>query len=211
MLFSLGIRETRLSSRLQEEEVCEDGFNISNSLCSLPLLPYDISTQLAEYRQRKAHADSQKKQKKKKKKKLAEDSDGGQLEAEQERPATGGGEEVPGGDTGDGAQTEGGPQEPPTTQFTFSRTLRSGETVQHNQTYTIEVDATLWQLARRTASLVRSPEIHANGRTSSCLFGPHLVLTLKTLLHFYKKKKKNGGKNGCYGNRQLPLKKLRRP
>lgn len=96
---------------------------------------------MAEYRQRKAHADSQKKQKKKKKKKSAEDSDGdrrGQLEAERDRPA--GGEEGS-GDARDGVQTEGGPEEPPTTEFTFSRTLRTGETVQHDQTYTIEVDA----------------------------------------------------------------------
>lgn len=103
--------------------------------------PIKIPIQLAEYRQRKAHADSQKKQKKKKKKKSAEDSDGdlqGQLEAERDRPA--GGEDGSGGDPRDGAQTEEGAEEPPTTQFTFSRTLRTGEAVQHDQTYTIEVD-----------------------------------------------------------------------
>ena len=33
-----------------------------------------------------------------------------------------------------------GTKDPPTTEFTFARTLQSGETVQHDQTYTIEVD-----------------------------------------------------------------------
>ena len=94
--------------------------------------------QLAEYRQRKAHADSQKKQKKKKKKKTAEDSEGdsqGRVEVEPDQSARG--EEVSGGGQ-DGSQE--GNKDPPTTEFTFARTLRSGETVKHDQTYTIEVD-----------------------------------------------------------------------
>ncbi|XP_039977214.1 A-kinase anchor protein 9 isoform X2 [Xiphias gladius] len=94
---------------------------------------------LAEYRQRKAHADSQKKQKKKKKKKTAEDSEGdlqGRVEVEPDQSA--GGEEVSGGG-GDGSQE--GNKDPPTTEFTFARTLRSGETVKHDQTYTIEPES----------------------------------------------------------------------
>ena len=82
--------------------------------------------QLAEYRQRKAHADSQKKQKKKKKKKLEEDTQGG-LEVEPDHSVG-----------RDGSQD--GNNDPPNTEFTFARTLRSGETVKHDQTYTIEVD-----------------------------------------------------------------------
>ncbi|XP_067468950.1 A-kinase anchor protein 9 isoform X1 [Thunnus thynnus] len=94
---------------------------------------------LAEYRQRKAHADSQKKQKKKKKKKPGEDSEGdsqGRVEVEPDQPV--GGEEVSVGGK-DGSQ--GGNKDPPTTEFTFARTLRSGETVKHDQTYTIEPES----------------------------------------------------------------------
>lgn len=89
--------------------------------------------QLAEYRQRKAHADSQKKQKKKKKKKQGEDSEE-RVEVEQDRSVEG--EEVSGGGR---VGLEEGNQDPPTTEFTFAKTLRSGETVKHDQTYTIEV------------------------------------------------------------------------
>lgn len=93
---------------------------------------------MAEYRQRKAHADSQKKQKKKKKKKGEEDSERdpqGRVEVEPDQSV--GGEEGSGGGR-DGSQE--GNKDPPTTEFTFARTLRSGETVKHDQTYTIEVD-----------------------------------------------------------------------
>ena len=93
---------------------------------------------MAEYRQRKAHADSQKKQKKKKKKKPAEDSEGdsqGRMEDETGQPV--GGEEV----LGEGQdESRGGNENPPATEFTFTKTLRSGETVKHDQTYKIEVD-----------------------------------------------------------------------
>ncbi|XP_069032331.1 A-kinase anchor protein 9 isoform X1 [Embiotoca jacksoni] len=92
---------------------------------------------LAEYRQRKAHADSQKKQKKKKKKKPTEDSEGdsqGRVDPDQEV----GGETVLGGRR-DGSQE--GNKDPPTTEFTFTRTLRSGETVKHDQTYNIEPES----------------------------------------------------------------------
>ncbi|XP_041663851.1 A-kinase anchor protein 9 isoform X2 [Cheilinus undulatus] len=94
---------------------------------------------LAEYRQRKAHADSQKKQKKKKKKKPAEDSEGdsqGRVEVEPDQSEVG--KEVSGG-RDDGTQE--GNKDPPTTEFTFARTLRSGETVKHDQTYTIEPES----------------------------------------------------------------------
>ncbi|KAM7373294.1 hypothetical protein PAMP_008158 [Pampus punctatissimus] len=94
---------------------------------------------LAEYRQRKAHADSQKKQKKKKKKKPGEDSEAdsqGRVEVQPDQPV--GGEQVSVGGS-DGSQ--GGNKDPPTTEFTFARTLRSGETVKHDQTYTIEPES----------------------------------------------------------------------
>lgn len=93
--------------------------------------------QLAEYRQRKAHANSQKKQKKKKKK-TAEDYEGdsqGRVEVDPDQSV--GGEEVSGGGR-DGSHEKN--KDPPTTEFTFARTLQSGETVKHDQTYTIEVD-----------------------------------------------------------------------
>lgn len=102
-------------------------------MLSVPL----FTLQLAEYRQRKAHANSQKKQKKKKKK-AAEDSEGdsqGRVEVEPDQSV--GGEEVSGGGR-DGSRE--GNKDPPTTEFTFTRTLRTGETVKHDQTYNIEVD-----------------------------------------------------------------------
>lgn len=94
---------------------------------------------MAEYRQRKAHADRQKKQKKKKRRETDDDPGGdgpGRGEAEQELDQLVG-EEVSGsrGVVGGGR----GEPDPPTTEFTFARTLHSGETVKHDQTYTIEV------------------------------------------------------------------------
>lgn len=93
---------------------------------------------LAEYRQRKAHADSQKKQKKKKKRKPVEDSEGdsqGGVEVEPDQSEVR--EEVSGGGHHGTQEVE----DPPTTEFTFARTLRSGETVKHDQTYTIEPES----------------------------------------------------------------------
>lgn len=110
----------------------------AESFLSLTLPVSFFPLQLAEYRQRKAHADSQKKQKKKKKKKPGEDSEGnsqGRVEVEPDQSVRG--EEGLGGGR-DGSQE--GNKDPPTTEFTFARTLRSGETVKHDQTYTIEVD-----------------------------------------------------------------------
>lgn len=69
--------------------------------------------QLAEYRQRKAQSDGQKKQKKKRKK---PESDAEERVREESR------------DEGD-----------QNTVFSLAKTLRSGESVTHDQTYTIEV------------------------------------------------------------------------
>ncbi|XP_061598345.1 A-kinase anchor protein 9 isoform X3 [Cololabis saira] len=93
---------------------------------------------LAEYRQRKAHADSQKKHKKKKKKKAAEGLEGdsqGRVEDDPDRLA--GGED----DFGEGRDDPQGHEDPPTTEFTFTKTLRSGETVKHDHTYKIEPES----------------------------------------------------------------------
>ncbi|XP_031649393.1 A-kinase anchor protein 9 isoform X8 [Oncorhynchus kisutch] len=96
---------------------------------------------LAEYRQRKAHADRQKKQKKKKRRETDDDPGGdgpGRGEADQELDQSVG-EDVSGnrGVVGGGR----GEPDPPTTEFTFARTLRCGEPVKHDQTYTIEPDS----------------------------------------------------------------------
>ncbi|XP_061903612.1 A-kinase anchor protein 9 isoform X1 [Entelurus aequoreus] len=90
---------------------------------------------LAEYRQRKAHADSQKKQKKKKKKKSEEDSQGS---VDVEYDCSAGRED---NSVGARDEAEEGNKEPPTTEQSFSRTLRSGETFKHDQTYTIEPES----------------------------------------------------------------------
>ncbi|XP_029587839.1 A-kinase anchor protein 9 isoform X2 [Salmo trutta] len=95
---------------------------------------------LAEYRQRKAHADRRKKQKKKKRRETDDDPGGdgpGRGEAEQELDQLVG-EEVSGSR---GVVGGGGEPDPPTTEFTFARTLRCGETVKHDQTFTIEPDS----------------------------------------------------------------------
>lgn len=89
--------------------------------------------QLAEYRQRKAYADSQKKHKKKKKKKSAEDPEG---DSQERVEVCVGGEESSGGGQ-DGSQEEN--KDPPSSEFTFTGVLQSGETVKHHQKYTIEV------------------------------------------------------------------------
>ncbi|KAM6903836.1 A-kinase anchor protein 9 [Lycodopsis pacificus] len=111
-----------------------------------------VGLRLAEYRQRKAHADSQKKQKKKKKKKLGEDSEGDSpRRVEVEPDPSVGREEVSGG--GQDGSPEG-PTDPPTTEFTFARTLRSGETVKHDQTYTIEPESEMSTTAEDYSSEV---------------------------------------------------------
>ncbi|KAM6958852.1 A-kinase anchor protein 9 [Aplochiton taeniatus] len=119
---------------------------------------------LAEYRQRKAHADVQKRQKKKKKKKNegTEDSEGdarGREDAVQDQSVV---EQVSG--IGGGKGTGGGhdvvQDEPPTEEFTFARTLRSGETVQHDQTYTIEPESEVSTTAEDYSSEVNGcPEM----------------------------------------------------
>ncbi|XP_072226072.1 A-kinase anchor protein 9 isoform X3 [Leuresthes tenuis] len=107
---------------------------------------------LAEYRQRKAHTDSQKKQKKKKKKKPVEGSEGDS----QERVGVGLDESVGGEDVSGVGQDEshGGNEEPPTTEFTFTKTLRSGETVKHDQTYKIEPESEMSTTAEDYSSEV---------------------------------------------------------
>ncbi|XP_036411343.1 A-kinase anchor protein 9 isoform X3 [Megalops cyprinoides] len=95
---------------------------------------------LAEYRQRKAEADGQKKAKKKRK--VAGAKGGGQAPDEAERNQSPG-EEKPGSGT-----------DPPTTEFTFARTLRSGETVKHDQTYTIEPESEVSTTAEDCSSEV---------------------------------------------------------
>lgn len=89
--------------------------------------------QLAEYRQRKAYADSQKKQKKKKKKKSSEEPEG---DSQERVEVCVGGEESSGGGQ-DGSQKEN--KDPPSSEFTFTGVLQSGETVKHHQKYAIEV------------------------------------------------------------------------
>nr|XP_015829106.2 A-kinase anchor protein 9 isoform X3 [Nothobranchius furzeri] len=123
---------------------------------------------LAEYRQRKAHADSQKKQKKKKKKKSSEDSEGdllGRVAGEPDLSV--GGEELLGGGRD---ESQKGNKELPTTEFTFTKTLKSGETVRHDQTYKIEPESELSTTAEdyssevngchdeMTENLIMSPE-----------------------------------------------------
>ncbi|XP_073714775.1 A-kinase anchor protein 9 isoform X4 [Misgurnus anguillicaudatus] len=84
---------------------------------------------LAEYRQRKAQSDGQKKQKKKKKK--------AESDVEEQR-------------RDDGDQTVGDQ----TTVFSLSKTLHSGETVTHDQTYTIEPESEVSTTAEDCSSEV---------------------------------------------------------
>uniref|UniRef100_A0A3Q2GEH0 Uncharacterized protein n=1 Tax=Cyprinodon variegatus TaxID=28743 RepID=A0A3Q2GEH0_CYPVA len=111
---------------------------------------------LAEYRQRKAHADSQKKQKKKKKKKPVEDSEGdstGRVEVEPDQSV--GGEREREEVEGEGLdESHQGREETPTTEFTFTKTLKSGETVRHDQTYKIEPESEISTTAEDYSSEV---------------------------------------------------------
>ncbi|XP_058609416.1 A-kinase anchor protein 9 [Onychostoma macrolepis] len=84
---------------------------------------------LAEYRQKKAQSDGQKKQKKKKKKPESDVEEQGRNEGEE----------------------QGGDQ---TTVFSLSKTLRSGETVTHDQTYTIEPESEVSTTAEDCSSEV---------------------------------------------------------
>ncbi|XP_065139904.1 A-kinase anchor protein 9 isoform X3 [Paramisgurnus dabryanus] len=88
---------------------------------------------LAEYRQRKAQSDGQKKQKKKKKK--------AESEMEEQR-------------RDDGDQTVGEQRGDQTTVFSLSKTLHSGETVTHDQTYTIEPESEVSTTAEDCSSEV---------------------------------------------------------
>ncbi|XP_060771551.1 A-kinase anchor protein 9-like isoform X2 [Neoarius graeffei] len=86
---------------------------------------------LAEYRQRKAQSDGQKK--KKKKNKGSEQQEGGQ-------------------------EVSGERKEVPATELSFSRTLRSGETVKHDQMYTIEPESEISTTAEDYSSEVNGHE-----------------------------------------------------
>ncbi|XP_068603633.1 A-kinase anchor protein 9 [Brachionichthys hirsutus] len=91
---------------------------------------------LAEYRQRKAYADSQKKQRRKKKKTaVAEDSEGDSVGREEVEP-----DQSVGREEGRDGSLEGHKDES-FKEFSFTKTLRSGETVKHDQTYSIEPDS----------------------------------------------------------------------
>ncbi|KAB5565250.1 hypothetical protein PHYPO_G00238950 [Pangasianodon hypophthalmus] len=87
---------------------------------------------LAEYRQRKAQSDGQKKKKKKKNK--GSEQEEGEQEVSGER------------------------KEVPATELSFSRTLRSGETVKHDQTYTIEPESEISTTAEDYSSEVNGHE-----------------------------------------------------
>ncbi|XP_060742630.1 A-kinase anchor protein 9 isoform X2 [Tachysurus vachellii] len=83
---------------------------------------------LAEYRQKKAQSDGQKK-KKKKKNKASEQQEGEQEECEERKNV-------------------------PSTELSFSRTLRSGDTIKHDQTYTVEPESEISTTAEDYSSEV---------------------------------------------------------
>ncbi|XP_048059366.1 LOW QUALITY PROTEIN: A-kinase anchor protein 9 [Megalobrama amblycephala] len=101
---------------------------------------------LAEYRQRKAQSDGQKKQKKKKKK----------PESDVEEQSRNEGEE-PKGDQN--------------TVFSLSKTLRSGETVTHDQTYTIEPESEVSTTAEDCSSEVNGFHERTESDVPSCEIG----------------------------------------
>ncbi|XP_048848489.1 A-kinase anchor protein 9 isoform X2 [Brienomyrus brachyistius] len=92
---------------------------------------------LAEYRQRKAQADGQNRPRRKKKGSRAKEADPAGDEGDPDPPRSG----------------QGGTPAPPT-EFTISRTLRSGETVKHGQTYTIEPESEVSTTAEDCSSEV---------------------------------------------------------
>ncbi|XP_034776747.2 A-kinase anchor protein 9-like isoform X2 [Acipenser ruthenus] len=86
---------------------------------------------LAEYRQRKAQADGQKKQKKKKKSPGTREGVNAQDGPDHDQSV---GEDPTEQSTGRGASAN-------SAEFTISRTLRSGDTIKQDQTYTIEPES----------------------------------------------------------------------
>ncbi|XP_072561718.1 A-kinase anchor protein 9 isoform X2 [Paramormyrops kingsleyae] len=92
---------------------------------------------LAEYRQRKAQADGQSRPRRKKKGSRAKEADPTGDEGDPDPPRSG----------------QGGTPAPPA-EFTISRTLRSGETVKHDQTYTIEPESEVSTTAEDCSSEV---------------------------------------------------------
>ncbi|KAL0962245.1 hypothetical protein UPYG_G00337570 [Umbra pygmaea] len=123
---------------------------------------------LAEYRQRKAHTDVQKRQKRKKKKSEADNPDGdgprrGEAELDLDQSV---GEEVSG--SGGGEVGGAGELDPSTTEFTFARTLRSGETVKHDQTYTIEPESEVSTTAEDYSSEVNGCRVMTTNTVETC-------------------------------------------
>ncbi|XP_051520018.1 A-kinase anchor protein 9 isoform X3 [Myxocyprinus asiaticus] len=104
---------------------------------------------LAEYRQRKAQSDGQKKQKKKKKKQESEVEERVREEAGRN----------------DGDQPEGEQN----TVFSLSKTLRSGETVTHDQTYTVEPESEASTTAEDCSSEVNGFHERTERELSSCV------------------------------------------
>ncbi|XP_035391455.1 A-kinase anchor protein 9 isoform X3 [Electrophorus electricus] len=94
---------------------------------------------LAEYRQRKAQSDEQKKQKKKKKKKKGSEEEHVR-EAELDPPTQ--------------QEVTGARKETATTELCFTKTLRSRETVKHDQTYTLEPESEVSTTAEDCSSEV---------------------------------------------------------
>ncbi|XP_077599313.1 A-kinase anchor protein 9 isoform X2 [Stigmatopora nigra] len=100
-----------------------DAPNRVDDMFRLPL-PKMCRKRLAEYRQRKAYADSQRKKKKKKK---SEEHSETACSPDNDDQAVGG---------------QAGTREAPTlSEGSFAKTLRSGETIKHEQTYTIEPES----------------------------------------------------------------------
>ncbi|XP_056116452.1 A-kinase anchor protein 9 [Rhinichthys klamathensis goyatoka] len=108
---------------------------------------------LAEYRQRKAQSDGQKKQKKKRKKPESDAE-----ERLREEPSRDEGDEQPGDQN---------------TVFSLSKTLRSGESVTHEQTYSIEPESEVSTTAEDCSSEVNGFQERTDSDFpwSSCVIG----------------------------------------
>ncbi|XP_051727849.1 A-kinase anchor protein 9 isoform X5 [Ctenopharyngodon idella] len=106
---------------------------------------------LAEYRQRKAQSDGQKKQKKKKKKPESDVEE--RMREEQSR---------------DEGEEQKGDQN---TVFSLSKTLRSGETVTNDQTYTIEPESEVSTTAEDCSSEVNGFHERTESDVPSCVIG----------------------------------------
>ncbi|XP_077405564.1 A-kinase anchor protein 9 isoform X4 [Vanacampus margaritifer] len=136
-----------------------DAPNAVDDMFRLPF-PKLCRQRLAEYRQRKAHADSQRKKKKKKK---PEEDWQGSLEPDR---STGREDDSFGGRHG---VREANEEAPAAAELSFSKTLRSGETFKHDQTYTIEPESEVSTTAEDYSSeqVNGCREMMANLMTSS--------------------------------------------